>query len=125
MEGNLLKKTMTIPEFFEYERNKDNSQRLKKLLVFTIAAIGFAKENVYAATTDPLAKVNIAGATFLSILRTIGYWLCLIFCILEILKILMNGQTKDVGKIIIKYLLVFSTLYILPWAFTLIKTIFE
>jgi hypothetical protein len=124
VEGKLLKKTMTIPEFFEYERNKNNNKRLEKLLIFTVAGIGFLKENVYAAT-DPMGKVDIAGATFLGILRTIGYWLCLIFCILEILKILMNGQSKDIGKIIIKYLLVFSTLYVLPWMFELIKAIFQ
>ena len=119
-----MKKTMTIPEFFKYERNKSNYKRLEKLTVLTVAMIGLARDNVYAAT-DAMGKVDVAGNTFLGVLRTLGYWLCLIFCILEILKSLMNSQSKDIGKIIIKYLLVFSTLYVLPWAFALIKAIFE
>lgn len=128
MEENKLKIIrMSIPEFYAYERNKCdiefNTERLEKLIIFTVASIGFLQKNVSAAG-NPLEKIDEAGLVFFGIIKKMSYWLCLIGCVLEILKIVMNGQSKDVGRIIIKYLLIFSTLYIVPWMFDLIMTIF-
>lgn len=97
--------------------------RLKKLVVFTIAGLNYAS-TVLADTTDAIGKINTGGFMILGIVQTIGYWLCLIGCIMEILKAIMNGSSKDVGKIMLKYLLVFGSLYLMPFGFNLIREIF-
>lgn len=97
--------------------------RLKKLVVFTIAGLNYAS-TVLADTNAAAEKINTGGFMILGIVQTIGYWLCLIGCIMEILKAIMNGSSKDVGKIMLKYLLVFGSLYLMPFGFNLIREIF-
>lgn len=135
--------TMSIPQFLAYKRGdkslKDiklenglesmaakiiKDDRLRKMTVFTLASLNYISV-VSADTSDAVAKINNAGNTFLSIFQTIGYWLCLIGCIMEVLKSVMNGSSKDVGKIMLKYLLIFASIYLMPWAFNLIKDIFS
>lgn len=100
-----------------------NDDRLRRMTVFVIAGLNYASE-VLADTSQAVAKINVAGYTFLNIVQTLGYWLCLIGCIMEILKSLMNGSSKDVGKLMLKYLLIFAALYLMPFAFDLIREIF-
>jgi hypothetical protein len=49
----------------------------------------------------------------------------LVMCILEVLKCVANGDTKEIGKIIMKYLLAFMVLFLIPWAFDLVIGIFS
>lgn len=100
------------------------NSRLKKMLVFTVAGLNYAS-TVLADTGQAVANIDDAGGTFLGIIQSIGYWLCLIGCMMEILKSVLNGTSKDIGKIIIKYLMIFAALYFMPWAFDLIKEIFS
>lgn len=135
--------TMSIPQFLAYERGektlKDvklenglepiaqriiNNDRLRRMTVFVIAGLNYAN-TVLANTTDAVGRIDSAGNMFLGIVQSIGYWLCLIGCIMEILKSVMNGSSKDVGKIMMKYLLIFAALYLMPFAFNLIKDIFS
>ena len=97
--------------------------RLYKMLVFTVAGLNYASK-VLADTTEAMAKVDKAGFTLLGLIQTIGYWLCLIMCVVEILKSIMNGSSKSVGGIMIKYLLIFTSLFLMPFLFDLIKEIF-
>ena len=97
--------------------------RLRKIAVFTIASLNYTS-TVLADTKDATDKINTGGFMILGVMQTIGYWLCIISCIMEILKVVMNGSSKDVGKIILKYVLVFSSLYLMPWLFNLIKVVF-
>lgn len=134
--------TMSIKQFMEVQRGektyKDietengleslagrilNDDRLRKLTVFTIAALNYSSK-AFADTSEAVVKINSGGFMILGIIQTLGYWLCIISCIMEILKCVMNGSSKDVGKIILKYLLIFGSLYLMPWLFDLIKEIF-
>lgn len=134
--------TMSIPQFCAYKRGektlKDikienglesiaikimNDERLRKMAVFTIAGLNYASK-VFADVSEASAKINEAGIQILGVVQTIGYWLCIIFCLMEILKSIMNGSSKDVGKIMLKYTLIFASLYLMPFAFNLIKEIF-
>lgn len=134
--------TMTIPQFLQYKRGEKTikdievenglesiakrimkDDRLRKMTIFVIAGLNYAS-TVLADTSQAVAKINSAGNTFLSIFQSIGYWLCLIGCIMEILKSVMNGSSKDVGKTMLKYILIFAALYLMPFAFNLIREIF-
>ncbi|WP_370836019.1 hypothetical protein [Clostridium tertium] len=134
--------TMTIPQFLAYERGeksiKDieienglesvatkimNNDRLRKMTVFVIAGLNYTS-TALADTAEAVGRIDSAGNMFLGIIQSIGYWLCLIGCIMEILKSVMNGSSKDVGKVMLKYLLIFAALYLMPFAFNLVKEIF-
>ena len=133
---------MTIPQFLAYEREekslKDielengiesiatriiNNDRLRKITVFTIASLNYMT-TVQADATEAIARIDSAGYMFFGIIQSIGYWLCLIGCIMEILKSVMNGSSKEVGKLMMKYILIFAALYLMPFAFNLIREIF-
>ena len=132
---------MTIPQFLAYERGekslKDielenglesiarkiiNNDRLRKITVFTLASLNYMS-TVYADATEAVAKIDNAGLMFFGIIQSIGYWLCLIGCIMEILKSVMNGSSKEVGKLMMKYILIFAALYLMPFAFNLIREV--
>lgn len=134
--------TMSINQFLEVQRGektyKDieiengleslatkiiNDDRLRRITVFTIAGLNYM--SVAAAdASQAVAKIDNAGTMFLGIVQSIGRWLCLIGCVMEILKCVMNGTSKDVGRIMLKYLLIFASIYLMPFAFDLIKEIF-
>lgn len=102
---------------------KKSDKRLYKVLVFTVAAMGYSA-NVLADTGSALNNIDKIGFVFLSIFQKVGYWGCLLGCFVEILKSLMNTGTKDIWKIFMKYMVIFAILYLLPWAFDLIKETF-
>lgn len=123
-------KEMTISEFLK-RNNNDMDQvagfilknsKLKKFFVVGLASLMYA-EKCYAATNTN--KIDKAGMTILNIVRTFGYWICIIMCIIEIIKSLMQGDTKSVGKIIAKYVIGFGSFFFLPWFFDVIKDIFK
>ncbi|KEI18236.1 hypothetical protein [Clostridium haemolyticum] len=101
----------------------NNNSKLKKLSIFVLANMLYCK-NALAKSTASVAKIDQAGNTILGICRTIGYWTCIIMCITSIIKELLQGDTKSIAKIITKYALAFSSLYLLPWILDIIKDIF-
>lgn len=131
----IRKETFTIKEFLEYEKaHKDTGEylasrilhdkKLNRMVTFVLASC-IPSKRVFAGTaSDALGKVDVAGNTFLSIVRKAGYWICLIMCIIEIIKMLLQGNSKAVGNVVIKYLLAFSALYFMPFLFDLIRDIF-
>ena len=64
--------------------------------------------------------IDTTGAVFLSVVMRVGYRLILIMCAIEILKSLMQGDTRGVGKILIKYLSATLALYSFPWLMDLV-----
>lgn len=119
---DLTDKKSNEAEIFAKEIRKN--KRLETITAFVIGSLMYA-DKVLAATTDATGKIGIAGNTILGICREIGYWACLIMCILEIVKSLMQGDSKSISKIISKYVLGFGALYLMPWLFDLIKSIFS
>jgi len=100
--------------------NADN--KLKKQAVFVLGSLFYVQDVVSAA--GDLSKIDKAGGTILQVARKIGYWVCIVGCIIDVLKALMQGDTKSIAKIMMKYALAFSSLYIFPWVLDLIKNIF-
>lgn len=134
--------TMSIHEFIQYSNNeitlddiltKKQSEKImntmitnkmfERFAIVFIACTLIVCKNVYASAD--LSKVNVAGNTLLTIVRTFGYWTCLIMGITEVIKSLLNGDTKSIAKIMAKYILGFSSFYALPWLMDIVKGIFE
>lgn len=100
--------------------NADTS--LKKKAVIVLGSIFYVQDAVNAVAN--LDKLNKAGNTIIGIVRDIAYWVCFAGFVIDIIKSLMQGDTKSIGKIGIKYGIAFSSLYIFPWVLDLIKDIF-
>lgn len=105
-----------------------NDQKLKKMFAFVAGSFMYLQNGVVKAAEPSLKaldKINYAGGTLLTVIRTVGYWIALLMCIVEIIRCLANGDTKEISKIIIKYLLAIGAFFILPWLFDLVKAIFS
>lgn len=132
---------MSIPEFLSYTRgeltlreikkNRDveniflrlyNNRRTRRFIITFLAGFLFVESNVLGVNLEP---VNGAGRTLLNIVQTFGYWACLVMSVVEVAKSLVNGDTRGISRIIIKYLIGFASFYALPWMFDLIKSFFE
>lgn len=98
----------------------NKNRYIKGLATFVLANMMYVKTAL--ANPDKVAK---AGGAILNIVRSFGYWICLIMCIVEIIKSLMQGDTKSISKIIAKYAIGFGSFYFLPWFFDLIKEMFS
>lgn len=137
--------TMTIPQFMAYQRgeltineikeiNKADSfigdlmkdKRISKLLIFTTACLNIA-EKVLASTEDALNKVDIVGRQFLGIIQRVGFWVCVIGCILEIIIAVFKkgGGKNEVLSTIFKWLIIFASFYFLPATFKFIAEAFS
>jgi len=72
-----------------------------------------------------LAKIEAGGQRILNIVRTIGFWLILIKAIAEVVKAGLNGDRNAITQIIITYVLIYASLFFLPWALRLVEEIFK
>lgn len=71
-----------------------------------------------------LSKIDAAGNKVLTIFRKIGFWLILIKCIQELTQSALAGATKNIGGIVMKYILIYGAFYFVPWALRLVEGIF-
>ncbi|MBU3103018.1 hypothetical protein [Clostridium gasigenes] len=101
-------------------------KRIYKTLVFTIASIGFASNRVYADSAKGLERVDSVGSQILTILQRVGLQVAIIGCIVEILIAVFKkgGGQKEILSVIFKWLLIFSSFYIVPALFNFIKDSF-
>lgn len=135
--------TMSIPQFCRLQRGeltlldikKENkleslldkimsNNQLKRIAVITTAAVLHFQE-LALANNDGLAKIDAVGFKFLAVIQTIGYWVCIIMCLVEIIKNVSSGDYKKIGAIIAKYILIMAALFGLKWAFDFIRDVFK
>lgn len=77
-----------------------------------------------ASANDGLDKIDIAGNQILTIFRRIGFWLILIKCIQELVQCALSGSSKNIGGIIVKYVVLYGAFFFVPWALRLVEGIF-
>lgn len=104
-----------------------SDESLKRTFVFLLACTFIVfKVNTPAAASEPnMDKIDGFGYRVLGYIRGFAYWICIIMCIAEIIKDIMQGADKSsIGKIILKYVLAFAALFIVPQLFDMIKESF-
>lgn len=121
-----------------------STERMKKITVLFLAlttnfgnavqtfadplVIDSAKQNARIEaekkTQEAFTRIDIGGTMILSMIQKIGFWVCIVMCAIEILKCLFNGDNRDIMRIVIKYLMAFASLYVLPMFFDFIVGIF-
>lgn len=94
-----------------------------KILVTLTAILTYCitQLQVYA---DPLSELKGLEKTLLDYGQGVGRLVCLVMCVFEIIKAVKNGDANAYWGIIVKYLLAYGSLHILPWAFDLIAGMF-
>lgn len=104
-----------------------NSKKLQRELVVGLAVGGFLISHPTIVSGLDLGAIDKLGNTFLSIVRKASYWIVLILSLTEICKASLKGgsNTSEVGKIIVKYLLIYSALFLMPWLFDLVEEGFK
>jgi len=95
------------------------NNRTKK---FTITLLGLTLycKNVFAATKG----IDSLGWTLLGLVRHWAYWILLIMCIVEVIKSGLNGESKKTLPIVMKFVVIFASMYLIPVIFDAIKEAF-
>ena len=93
--------------------------RFKK---FTIALLGMSLyfKDVFATTKG----IDTLGWTLLGLIRQYAYWVLLIWCIIEVIKSGVGGESKKSLSIVMKFVIIFASMYLLPNLFNVIKEAF-
>lgn len=98
-------------------------KNLTRKTVFVMANLLSINKVVLAS--NGIGAIDKAGSMLLSICKRFGYWIALIMCVVEIIKSLMQNDTKSISKIVVKYVIAYASFYFLPWIFTLIEECFK
>ena len=128
-----MKFTLNHEEFLQYKYNNKSllSLKLKRLFeneLFKKSLISIGESSIMIilnanncyAIAD-MSKIDVAGNMFLEIVKHAGYWIILIVAICNVIKTATTtNNNSDIFKVIAKYILIYATLFILPWAFDLV-----
>jgi hypothetical protein len=100
------------------------------LLIFMVAgvigAIEIYKNTLTVPVSNPVGAIDVLGNTFLNIFQGLGRWVTLIMAFIEIVKSIMKGSTStsEIFGIIFKYVIVFATMFLLPYFFDVVASAF-
>ena len=133
-----MKFTLNHEEFLQYKYNNKSllSLKLKRLFeneLFKKSLISIGESSIMIilnanncyAIAD-MSKIDVAGNMFLEIVKHAGYWIILIVAICNVIKTATTtNNNSDIFKVIVKYILIYATLFILPWAFDLVEGVFK
>lgn len=100
------------------------------LLAFMVAgAVGVIeayKNTLTVTTSNPIGSIDNLGNVFLGIFQGLGRWVILIMAFIEIIKAVMKGSssTSEIFGIVFKYVIVFATMFLLPYFFDVVAGAF-
>lgn len=103
------------------------NRKTERYIVVGLAVGGFLLNHPSMVYGLDLGKIDKLGNIFLTIVRKGGYWIVLIMSMVEISKAAMKGgnSNAEIGKIIMKNLLIYSALFLMPWLFDLVEEAFK
>lgn len=108
-----------IDKVEKFATNIIKNDRLKKFVV-TLLGCGLYTKQVLAAGKG----IDGLGWTILGLIRHWAYWILLIYCIVEIIRAGLSGDSKKTFPIIMKFLIIFASMYLVPELFNAIKDSF-
>ncbi len=100
---------------------KENLKQNIKVVII-VSALTLSYSSICHASG--LSKLDSAGFKILDIVRKVGYWIIVVQATKEIIKSAMSGATKDIGGIVLKYVLMYGALFAIPWALKLVEGVF-
>lgn len=119
MEILIIKNNETIKDYNTIDNKIIRNKKAKKFMV-TLLGVGLYAQNVFAATKG----IDNLGWTLLSLIRHWAYWILLIWCIVDVVKSGLSGDSKKTLPIVLKYVIIFASMYLIPVIFDAVKGAF-
>lgn len=118
------------------DNNKETFEELEKWIVLGLGVSLYVSAKYIESFTiygpavscmGGLDGIDRLGARFLSILRKAGYWLILIRGIADVIKEANKGgeTLQGIAKVVITYVLLYASLFLLPECFNLVQECFN
>jgi hypothetical protein len=110
--------TMSLEDFLnmENENNKFTINKIETASAFVMALV-LHSSKVMAAGKG----IDALGMSLLNMIRHWAYWILIIMCIIEVIRSGISGESKKILSIIMRYILIFLAMYLLPGIFDTIK----
>ena len=89
----------------------------KKKFLITLLGLSLYCRNVFAAGKG----IDYLGMTILNLIRGWSYWILIIWCVIEIVR---SGDAKKTLPIVMKFVIIFASMYLVPTIFDAIKVAF-
>lgn len=78
-----------------------------------------------ADVVDPLERMDKGGAKVLEVGQRVGYWVCILMCVFEIIKKVKDGDTNAIWGILMKYGIAYGSLFGVKWVLDMIGGFFS
>lgn len=105
------------------KKPKVNYYRFSKKASLLISTCLLNINSCYAS--DPLRRMDIGGEKLLSVGQRIGYWVCILMCIFEIIKKVKDGDTNAIWGIMVKYCIAYGSLFGVKWVLDMVGGFFS
>jgi len=125
------KEVMTISEFLKIEEISNlkqveliagrilRSKTLKRVAIVTIALV--LNLSTVGAVSAAGPGIDKLGNLLINLIRGYAYYVLIIMAIVESIRAAVSGDSKKVLSILMRYVLVFVLMYLIPQLFDAIK----
>jgi len=103
------------------EIKKRKRKQLQKHIVIILGVALFLINNPTKIMAVNFSGLDNLGNSTLYVFKRVGYWIATLGAITEIIKSSMQGSDREeIFKVIVKYALIYASLFLVPQLFTLI-----
>ena len=103
---------------------KFNLKKFFMIIMIIAIMVLYLSVFAFADSPDKLAKLDATGNQLLYLARRIGFWIITVMATYKVIQCALKGNRKEVGEIIITYVLIYGSMFLIPWAMRLVEDIF-
>ena len=92
------------------------NNRMKKFVITLLGCVLYFK-SAFASVAVAGKGIDSLGWTLLGLVRHWAYWILLIWCIVDVIKGGLGGESKKTLPIVLKYVVIFASMYLIPAIF--------
>lgn len=92
-----------------------------KTILLALVLVFLSTSICFAAGMDNL---DTKGNEVLFMIRKIGFWIILFKAICDIIQEALRGDLHAVGKTVLNYVILYGSLFFLPYAFRVVEGLF-
>ncbi|MEA4992366.1 MAG: hypothetical protein VB060_00840 [Oscillibacter sp.] len=71
-----------------------------------------------------LSSIDVAGNRLFTVFTKIGFWIILSKCVFDLIRCAVQGDLHTLGKTVIQYVLLYASIFFVPFAMHLVEGIF-
>ena len=118
MFGGIFVKCYTFDEFFNGKVYKINNTSITPKF---ICSCTYTTPLINTVAFDKLDEV---GNQLLNAGQIVGYWVVAVVATFQLIKAITDGDKHKVGEVLMTSILTYGSLFVLPYALSLVKEIF-